>query len=122
MSPYRLPYESFRSLCGWSARLVVLLAMAVLLAAPATARAGGPPQLEKPKGDACIRSTDWMRRNHMDLLKHKRAMTVREGIRNRKESLVNCASCHASREAFCDRCHTYVNVAPGCFECHNYPK
>ena len=87
-----------------------------------TAYSGGPPQLEKAKGDACIRETDWMRRNHMDFLKHRRGQTVREGLRIRSESLVKCAECHQSHEKFCDQCHNYVGVAPDCFECHSYPK
>ena len=84
--------------------------------------AAGPPQLGKAEGKPCIRPVEWMRRNHMDFLKHKRAITVREGVRVRSESLKSCASCHTSREEFCDRCHTYVGVAPNCFQCHSYPK
>jgi hypothetical protein len=83
---------------------------------------GGPPQLEKANGDACIRPTDWMRRNHMDFLKHRSAQTVREGMRIRSESFIKCAECHQSHEKFCDQCHNYVGVAPDCFECHSYPK
>ena len=93
-----------------------------LLAIPGAALAGGPPQLEKPKGEECIRPLDWMRRNHMDFLKHRRISTVREGVRVRSESFKNCTRCHTSREKFCDRCHTYVGVAPNCFECHDYPE
>ncbi|MBF0357874.1 MAG: hypothetical protein HQL70_04645 [Magnetococcales bacterium] len=83
---------------------------------------GGPPELEKAKGEACIRPTDWMRRNHMDFLKHRRGQTVREGLRIRSESLLKCSECHQSHEKFCDQCHNYVGVAPNCFECHIYPK
>ncbi|MBF0194671.1 MAG: hypothetical protein HQL71_08930 [Magnetococcales bacterium] len=86
------------------------------------AYSGGPPQLEKASGESCIRPTDWMRRNHMSFLKHRRAQTVREGLRIRSESFVKCAECHQSREKFCDQCHNYVGVAPDCFECHSYPK
>lgn len=80
----------------------------------------GGVNLEKAKGDACIKDTEWMRRNHMKLLMHKRAVTVREGVRTPAESLLQCQSCHQKREAFCDRCHSYVGVKPDCFECHNY--
>ncbi|MBF0453191.1 MAG: hypothetical protein HQL72_00060 [Magnetococcales bacterium] len=84
--------------------------------------AGGPPQLEKAKGESCIRETEWMRRNHMDFLKHRRAETVRQGVRIRSESLLKCAECHQSHEKFCDQCHGYVSASPDCFECHVYPK
>jgi len=104
--------------------LLILPALFLLvLAVPGSVLAdGGPPKLEKARGEACIRPTEWMRRNHMDFLKHRRAETVREGLRIRSESLQSCVNCHTSREQFCDKCHAYVGVAPGCFECHNYPK
>lgn len=78
--------------------------------------------LEEPKGGKCIMEEDQMRRTHMDFLRHKRAITVREGVRVKEESLLNCISCHPSRTKFCDRCHDYVGVSPDCFDCHNYPK
>lgn len=81
----------------------------------------GPPELAKPKGEACVQPAPWMRRNHMDHLKHQRDGTVREGGRDAKRSLLNCQSCHTSREQFCDRCHQYVGVRPDCFDCHYYP-
>ena len=128
-----------RSLQSHSTRFVVFAALALVWAAfivlpsvvmasgfgtseHSTAYKGGPPQLEKAKGDACIRPTEWMRRNHMDFLKHRRAETVREGLRIRSESLLKCAECHQSHEKFCDQCHSYVSAAPDCFECHAYPK
>ncbi|MGN7611797.1 Hdr-like menaquinol oxidoreductase cytochrome c subunit [Magnetococcales bacterium HHB-1] len=74
------------------------------------------------KGKSCIRPTEWMRRNHMDFLKHRRAETVREGIRFPGEGLIDCQQCHTSRTKFCDRCHSFAGVKPDCFECHNYPK
>ncbi|MBF0284980.1 MAG: hypothetical protein HQL51_11035 [Magnetococcales bacterium] len=103
---------------GWGFLLAALLATS----GGATALAGGPVELQKAKGEACLKPTDWMRRNHMDFLKHSREDTVREGVRNAKESFLNCKSCHVSREQFCDRCHNYASVKPDCFECHNYPK
>ena len=77
--------------------------------------------LEQPKGEKCIKETDWMRKNHMDFLKKQREITVREGIRVKEESLLNCRTCHQSRENFCDKCHDFNAVKPDCFECHNYP-
>jgi hypothetical protein len=130
-----------RSLQSYPTRFTLLSALALVLAvfvlpsivlasgfsdssaeSSHSAYAGGPPQLEKAKGEACIRPTEWMRRNHMDFLKHRRAETVREGMRIRSESLLECAECHQSHEKFCDQCHNYVSVSPNCFECHVYPK
>ena len=68
-----------------------------------------------------------MLRNHMELLKHHRDRTVREGVRTTQHSLANCVSCHASKEtgrvtgsesAFCEGCHRYAAVKLDCFECH----
>ena len=102
--------------------LVLPLLACFLLVVPHAVLASGPPQLEKPKGKECVQPKEWMRRNHMDFLKHRRVLTVREGVRVRSESFKNCVRCHTSREKFCDRCHAYAGVAPNCFECHNDPK
>ena len=80
------------------------------------------PELQTPKGKPCVRDSEWMKRNHMDFLKHKREVTVREGERIRNESLFQCSTCHTNRTQFCDRCHHYVGVDPDCFQCHNYPQ
>ncbi|MEO5339105.1 MAG: hypothetical protein H7837_01110 [Magnetococcus sp. MYC-9] len=105
--------------------------LAWLLAAPGAAAAqdgprrddpSSPLRLELPEGKSCVQPTEWMRRNHMDFLKHNRDLAVREGVRVKDDSLRNCSTCHKSREKFCDRCHTYAGVAPNCFECHDYPK
>lgn len=100
--------------------LFIALFVAGSLAAPGDALSG-PPQLEKAKGEACIKPTGEMRRYHMDFLKHRRAETVREGVRIPDESILNCRSCHQSREKFCDECHAYVGVKPDCWSCHYYP-
>ena len=88
---------------------------------PAGDALSAPPQLEKAKGDACIKPTGEMRRYHMDFLKHRRAETVREGVRVPDESLLNCRTCHQDRAKFCDSCHDYVGVKPDCWTCHYYP-
>ncbi len=129
-----------RSLQSHSTRFALLSALALVWAliivlpavgmaggyggadASPSAYAGGPPKLEKANGESCIKPTEWMRRNHMDFLKHRRAETVREGMRIRSESLLKCAECHQSHEKFCDQCHSYVSASPDCFDCHYYPK
>ncbi len=105
--------------------MVLILTLATVWGMPlpgtAAGTAGGP-ELQAPAGKPCVREPEWMRRNHMEFLKHKRELTVREGVRIRDESLLACATCHTSHEQFCDRCHQYVGVDPNCFQCHNYPR
>ena len=112
-----------------------LAAAAVLaaFAAPAVADAPGAGASRVPKptvataGGQCVEDTAFMRRNHMQLIRHQRDLTVREGIRTTKHSLANCVNCHAdpktgrvtgSRDAFCEGCHAYAAVKLDCFECH----
>ena len=80
------------------------------------------------KGDKCVRDTEFMRRNHMVMLKHQRDDTMRRGIRTTQFSLKNCIDCHASpknnsvignNDNFCQGCHSYVAVKLDCFECHS---
>ncbi|MBS4097161.1 MAG: hypothetical protein KGZ83_10055 [Sulfuricella sp.] len=80
------------------------------------------------KGDKCVRETEFMRRNHMDLLKHQRNDTMRKGIRTTQFSLKGCIDCHASpvnnsvigtNDNFCQGCHSYAAVKLDCFECHS---
>jgi hypothetical protein len=75
----------------------------------------------------CVEDTQFMLRNHMEVLKHHRDRTVREGVRTTQHSLANCVACHASREtgrvtgskdAFCESCHRFAAVSLDCFECH----
>ena len=108
---------------------IALLAAAASLAAPEGARAPTRvplPAIEAGTGERCVEDTAFMRRNHMELLKHQRDLTVREGIRTTRHSLANCVTCHASRktgrvtgaDGFCSSCHRYAGVALDCFECH----
>lgn len=81
--------------------------------------------------NACVKPIAWMRRNHMDLLKHERDETVHEGIRGEDGSLSGCIDCHARKDKdnhpvavnakgeFCDRCHSYVGESLPCFQCHS---
>jgi len=114
-------------------RTVALLALAGV-ALLAFAGDGGDSRVPVPKspiasdaGARCVEDTAFMRRNHMELLKHHRDRTVHEGIRTTQHSLANCIACHASKEtgrvtgskeAFCEGCHAYAAVKLDCFECH----
>lgn len=115
-------------LANWL-RLAVLAGAAALLAAPAFEAAAGVdlPKLERGKGEKCVEDTQFMRRNHMDLLKHHRDETMRKGIRTTRHSLKKCVECHASdktgsvassKEDFCAACHSYASVKLDCWDCH----
>lgn len=76
------------------------------------------PKLVLPKGK-CVKDTEFMRKNHMELLKEARDKAVRKGERG-SFTLTSCKSCHINREEFCNRCHNFVGVKPLCFTCHYY--
>jgi cytochrome c553 len=104
------------------ATLMLCLCIPVAWAAEAYA-----PALDIGKGGQCVRDPQWMRRNHMYLLKHQRDETVRKGIRSEQDSLKNCVECHASLtdnsviardDSFCVGCHRFEAVKIDCFECH----
>jgi hypothetical protein len=94
--------------------------------------AGGVPLPVIPsgQGEACVADTQFMRRNHMTLLRHQRDETMREGIRGNPYSLEECVACHAvpgpdsmpltvsSPDHFCRACHDYAAVSIDCFQCH----
>ncbi|MHB1051573.1 MAG: hypothetical protein ACYCZT_00680 [Thiobacillus sp.] len=94
-------------------------------------KAKGAPQpviTKAVKGEQCVEPTEYMRRNHMDVLDGHRDKTVIEGIRTKKYSLKECINCHASektgsvaaaKDDFCISCHSYASVKIDCFECHS---
>jgi hypothetical protein len=96
-----------------------------------TAFAGAPlPDIPKGKGDKCVEDTEYMRKNHMELLFHQRDNTMHRGIRTKKHSLKECINCHAvyddngqpvsfrDSRHFCVQCHEYASVSIDCFDCH----
>ena len=119
------------SVCRRWVVLVALLAVAVPAQAdaPSGARASRVPQptVAATAAGSCVEDTAFMRRNHMELIRHQRDLTVHEGIRTTRHSLANCVNCHAdpktgrvtgSKDAFCEGCHSYAAVKLDCFECH----
>jgi len=115
-------------LANWL-RLAALIGATALLAVASFPAAAGVdlPKLEKGKGEKCVEETQFMRRNHMDLLKHQRDETMRKGIRTTQHSLKKCVECHAgeksgsvaaSKEDFCVACHSYAGVKLDCWDCH----
>jgi hypothetical protein len=79
---------------------------------------------------ACVASTNEIRRNHMDYLKHDRDEVVIAGDRTVKFSIAECVDCHTGKDdtggylqvngedQFCDVCHDKVAVSLDCFQCH----
>lgn len=115
--------------------LVYIAGLAVVAAAADKERVANAGRVPVPviptgQGDSCVEDTDFMRRNHMDLLKHQRDETVRDGIRTQQYSLKECIDCHvvngadavpvtvASPDHFCRSCHDYAAVKIDCFQCH----
>jgi hypothetical protein len=108
------------------AGFAVLLACACALAPGQDVRTPRPV-IEPARGGQCVADPAFMRRNHMDLLKHQRDDTVHAGNRAGKFSLQACIQCHASQQTnsvtqastnFCVSCHSYAAVKIDCFECH----
>jgi len=89
------------------------------------------PEIPKATGEAHPEGNEFMRRYHMDLLRHDRDLTVHEGVRDETASLSGCITCHAvngpdakpvtikNDQHFCRVCHDYAAVKIDCFQCHN---
>lgn len=121
--------------------LIILIPLVYSVGAWAVATAGptDEPFLERPDArfEECVRDTEYMRFSHMTLL-----LETRDGIRVGERgdiglsrlrpgtviptstvesaSRAYCSDCHASRERFCNQCHTAVNLNLDCFSCHEY--
>ena len=110
--------------------LSTLATIALALPLLQAAHAGEVPKpsaaIESP-GTQCVAPPAEIRRNHMEMLKHQRDLTLREGIRGTKVSLNGCIACHASKKTgsvignndnFCQGCHAYAAVKLDCWDCH----
>ena len=103
-----------------------------------------PPNLEIPQGK-CVKDAEWMRANHMNLLKEWRNDMVREadksqieinGEKYEKSLTKGCMICHVNRQTFCYECHKYTNAVQllplrgsettqrgiRCWNCHIEPR
>ena len=114
-----------RVLCS----LILALCAASAFAADESGRTPKPVIERAVAGKTCVADPAFMRREHMNLLKHQRDDTVHSGIRgaNAQYSLKECIECHASQKTasvakaetnFCVSCHSYAAVKIDCFECH----
>ena len=110
--------------------LSVVLAMLLCSITLADDKNSLKPEIAKGKGDQCVAETDFMRRNHMDLLKHDRDLTMYKGLRDIDFSLKGCIECHSVEDDkgtaltvkderhFCRSCHDFAAVTIDCFQCH----
>jgi len=119
-----------------SVRNKAFAVLAVGMLAAAAADAASPEQqaiagsAKADKLEQCVQPTDFMRRNHMELVLHQRTITVHEGIRKTDDSLAGCVACHVRYDAaarpvpinapgeFCQECHAEAGVTLDCFQCH----
>ena len=109
---------------GWGGFVLV----ALLLLPPVALAADRVPKpvIDIANPGKCVEDTATMRREHPDMLKHQRDLTMHEGIRTKKHSLKECVECHASAKTgsvlgakgFCQSCHDYASVRIDCFSCH----
>jgi hypothetical protein len=111
--------------------LVFITGLATAALAAEAESSGVPmPVIPMGMGDSCVEDTDFMRRNHMDMLKHQRDETTLRGVRTRQYSLVECINCHvvsgpgseavsaSDPQHFCRACHDYAAINIDCFQCH----
>ena len=114
-----------------SAMVFVSIALLAIPSQAGETRSTSGPQYSLPKdAKKCVRDTAFMRRNHMNLLKHQRDETMHKGIRTKTFSLKNCINCHVTKDDtgkaikvsnpkhFCAACHKFAAVKLDCFECH----
>ena len=75
----------------------------------------------------CIYDTDYMLKNHMEILHQWKVQVVRDGNRTLvtpdgrefEMSLQNtCLDCHSNYDEFCEKCQDANGVDPNCWTCH----
>jgi len=110
-------------------RLILGLCLFFACATPGVAEGLGPV-IPKATGDRHPEGNTYMRRWHMEMMKHDRDVTVYQGVRPVGASLDGCFDCHTVRDAaglpvtaaderhFCRTCHDYAAVRVDCFDCH----
>lgn len=113
-------------------RLVVAFLMVIGFAMPGLAqeRTSLWPQVPAATGKPHPEGNEVMRRQHMEMMKHDRDLTMYDGKRPVEASLAACFDCHAVKDEagtpvtyaddrhFCRVCHDYAAVKVDCFMCH----
>ncbi|MDH5797742.1 MAG: hypothetical protein OEZ19_04185 [Paracoccaceae bacterium] len=113
-------------------RLLLIIPVLLGLATTAQAQERSPllPQVPTATGEPHPEGPEFWRKNHMELLKHDRDLTMRQGDREVDASLAKCFDCHAAKDDdgkivsyesekhFCRVCHDFAAVKVDCFMCH----
>lgn len=114
---------------------LLVLTVGLMLAAVSSAtaeetRGGLGPTIPQATGDPHPEGNDYMRRNHMKMMRHDRDLTMYDGIRPAHASIAACFDCHAVKDEegipvtvaderhFCRTCHDFAAVRIDCFDCH----
>ncbi len=117
--------RGIEAFAGSIACAVCMLALSLPAAAVAAGRVP-KPVIDIAQPGKCVEDAATMRREHPDMLRHQRDLTLHDGIRTRAHSLKECVACHASAntgsvlgaKGFCQSCHAYASVRIDCFSCH----
>lgn len=88
------------------------------------------PDIPKATGAPHAEGNEYWRKHHMEMMRHDRDLTMRDGDRQIAASLKGCFDCHTVRDAsgatltyasekhFCRSCHDFAAVKVDCFTCH----
>lgn len=123
-------YDSGKIIAGLMVFLVLITSPAWYNVVSGKADYRPDPKLPAEQKE-CVKSAEYMKAFHTDLLNQWRDAVVRSdkrvygdiGGRTYDMSLTStCLSCHANKAEFCDQCHNYLGVKPYCWDCHVEPK
>lgn len=110
--------------------LSLVLILGAVQGASAEERSSLWPEIPKATGAPHPEGNEYWRRNHMNLMRHDRDLTMRQGDRQIEASLKECFTCHAAKDEagqvvtyesekhFCRACHDFAAVKVDCFMCH----
>ena len=108
---------------------LAIIVLTLGFAVPAAAQ-GLAPEIPAATGEPHPEGNDYMRRYHMNMMRHDRDLTMYYGNREVNASLAQCFECHtvqdeagtpvtyADERHFCRTCHDYAAVRVDCFDCH----
>jgi len=115
-------------------RLLAILGVFLAVALPAAAEDGlwkYGPSVPAATGEPHPEGNEYMRKFHMEMMKHDRDLTMRDGNRSIEASLKECFDCHTVKDEetgdpvtyqderhFCRTCHDFAAVKVDCFMCH----
>ena len=111
-------------------RLLLILSLVLAGAVSAGEHSSLWPDIPAATGQPHAEGNEYWRRHHMDLMRHDRDLSLREGERQIGASLKGCFDCHAAKDDagqvvtyasdrhFCRSCHDYAAVKVDCFTCH----